>query len=64
MLWTLAVVPFTRIENKNPDEKLVIDYAIASNDLVPFLKSMAIDESKKINKIIKLEEIKTCKVFY
>ena len=39
---------FTRIKNKNPDEKSVIDYTITSNDLVPFLKSIAIDESKKI----------------
>ena len=37
---------FTRIKNKNPDEKSAIDYAITSNDLVLFLKSMVIDESK------------------
>ena len=35
-------------QKKVPDEKSAIDYAITSNDLVPFLKSMAIDEFKKI----------------
>ena len=39
---------FARIKNKNPDKKSVMYYTITSNDLVPFLKSMAIDESKKI----------------
>ena len=39
---------FTGIKNKHQDEKSVIDHAITSNDLVPFLESMAIDESKEI----------------
>ena len=39
---------FTRIKNKSSDKKSVIDYAFTSNDLVPFLKSMATDESKEI----------------
>ena len=38
----------SRIKNKNPDDKSVVDYVITSNDLVPFLKSMAVDEPKKI----------------
>ena len=46
---------FTRIKNKNPDEKSVIDYAVTSNDLVPFLKSMTIDESKEITPWRKLK---------
>ena len=33
---------FTRIKNKNPDKKSVIDYTIISNDFVPFLKSIVI----------------------
>ena len=39
---------FTGVKNKNPDEKSVNHYTITSNDLVPCLKSMAMDESKKI----------------
>ena len=46
---------FMRVKNKNPDEKSVIDYAVTSNDLVPFLKSMTIDESKKITPWRKLK---------
>ena len=46
---------FTRIKNKDPDEQSVIDYAITSNDLVPFLKSMAIYESRKITPWRKLK---------
>ena len=46
---------FTRIKNMNPHEKSVIDYAVTSNVLVPFLKSMVIDESKKVTPWRKLE---------
>ena len=46
---------FTRIKNKNSDEKSVIYYAVTSNDLVQFLKSMSIDESKEITPWRKLK---------
>ena len=39
---------FTRIKNEKPVEKSVIDYAVTSNDLVPFMKSMTIENLRKL----------------